>query len=119
MMRQHEGGGNYGPLIHDWDENLEMKTDLRRRAAQHYSAKLGLTLDGNGLGGPIDCDAAAERQSDPALLSIVRKKKDDPSQWIAAQWLDDEDWEVDTIPNSGVIVSKTRTILVFTRGNPQ
>lgn len=115
VMRQHEGGGAYGPVIHDWDLDLQLNAREWRRMAKAYADKNKLTLDSTGTRGPIDCAKVAKVASDASLLKAIRKKKSEPDAWLAAQSLPGEDWQVET-NQLNQPVSKTRAILVYKRG---
>jgi hypothetical protein len=115
MIRDHEGGGHYGPIHdgRDQDITLDYSSDEAMRVARRYGKLAGLPVD-DDAGGFIDCDKARKVKSDKTLLAAVRKKKEDPERWLAAVYVPGEGWEIGPREN-GVPINKDIIVIVFVK----
>jgi hypothetical protein len=116
VIRQHEGGGNYGPIEYPLD--LRLDSFVWDRAIKDFSAEAKVKETGAGSSSIyFDCDDIKKVKSDAEVLGLIKHKVDHPELVLAAHYQPRADWKVDT--DNGNPVSKSRVIIVYSRREPQ
>lgn len=107
LMKQHEGGGTYGPMVHASDLDLNINPHLHYAVIGEFSKKTAMDTDG------FECDLLEGVKTDKAILRALKKHKDHPEYWVGAHWAPGRVWQVDT--DNGAPVAKSRVAIAYMR----